>query len=88
MGLGGLHIWHLLILLVIVLLLFGTKKLKNIGSDLGNAVKGFRSAMSAADKEEEDTDPKQLEQDAAKRVAEGDVGATKPTASEQDRRKV
>ena len=88
MGLGGLHIWHLLILLVIVLLLFGTKKLQNIGSDLGNAVKGFRNAMGAAEKEEEDTDPKQLEQDAAKRVAEGDVGATKPTASEQDRRKV
>ena len=88
MGLGGLHIWHLLILLVIVLLLFGTKKLKNIGSDLGNAVKGFRNAMGAAEKEDEDKDPKQLEQDAAKRVAEGDVVATKPNASEQDRRKV
>jgi sec-independent protein translocase protein TatA len=87
MGLGGISIWQLLIVLVIVLLLFGTKRLKNIGSDLGNAVKGFRSAMSAEDKEEEDGDPKQLEQDAAKRVAEGDVGATKPTASEQDRRK-
>jgi sec-independent protein translocase protein TatA len=88
MGLGGISIWQLLIILVIVLLLFGTKRLKDIGSDLGNAVKGFRSAMSAADKEEEDTDPKQLEQDAAKRVAEGDVGAAKPNASEQDRRKV
>ena len=38
MGIGGISIWQLLIVLVIVLLLFGTKRLKNIGSDLGNAV--------------------------------------------------
>jgi sec-independent protein translocase protein TatA len=85
MGLGGLHIWHLLILLVIVLLLFGTKRLKNVGSDLGNAIKGFRSAMGGADKEEE-KEPKQLEQDAAKRVAEGDLTGTKP--AEQGKPKV
>lgn len=54
MGLGGISIWQLLIILVIVLLLFGTKRLKGIGSDLGNAVKGFRSAMSDPDKEEEE----------------------------------
>jgi sec-independent protein translocase protein TatA len=54
MGLGGISIWQLLIILVIVLLLFGTKRLKSIGSDLGNAVKGFRSAMSDPDKEEEE----------------------------------
>lgn len=45
MGLGGISIWQLLIVLVIVLLLFGTKKLRNLGSDLGGAVKGFRSSM-------------------------------------------
>lgn len=45
MGLGGISIWQLLIVLVIVLLLFGTKKLRNLGSDLGGAVKGFRSTM-------------------------------------------
>jgi len=84
MGLGGISIWQLLIVLVIVLLLFGTKRLKDIGSDLGNAVKGFRSAMKDGEKEE-DKEPKQLEQDAAKRVAEGDIGAAK---SEQDRHKV
>ena len=39
---GSLSIWHWLIVLVIVLLVFGTKKLKNIGSDLGGAVKGFQ----------------------------------------------
>lgn len=53
MGLGGISIWQLLIILVIVVLLFGTKRLKDIGSDLGNAVKGFRSAMTSDDKEEE-----------------------------------
>jgi len=42
--------WQLLIILVIVLAIFGTKKLRNLGSDLGGAVKGFRSAMSEADK--------------------------------------
>ena len=42
---GSLSIWHWLIVLVIVLLVFGTKKLKNIGSDLGGAVKGFKEGM-------------------------------------------
>jgi sec-independent protein translocase protein TatA len=83
MGLGGISIWQLLIILVIVLLLFGTKRLKNLGSDLGNAVKGFRNAMSTADKEEEDKEPKHLEQDAAKRVAEGDLTGTKPADHEK-----
>jgi sec-independent protein translocase protein TatA len=42
---GGLSIWHWLIVLLIVVLVFGTKKLKNIGSDLGGAVKGFKDGM-------------------------------------------
>jgi len=45
MGLGGISIWQLVIVLAIILLLFGSKKLRNIGGDLGNAVKGFKSAM-------------------------------------------
>ena len=45
MGVGGISIWQLLIVLVIVLLLFGTKKLRNMGGDLGGAIKGFRSSM-------------------------------------------
>lgn len=45
MGLGGVNLTQLLIILVIVILVFGTKKLKNIGSDLGGALKGFKSAM-------------------------------------------
>lgn len=60
MGLGGLHIWHLLILLVVVILVFGTKKLKNIGQDLGDAVKGFRSAMAAGEKGEGTSEPAQI----------------------------
>lgn len=42
---GSFSIWHWLIVLVIVLLVFGTKKLKNIGSDLGGAVKGFKEGV-------------------------------------------
>lgn len=42
---GSLSIWHWLIVLVIIMLVFGTKKLRNIGSDLGGAVKGFKEGM-------------------------------------------
>ena len=49
MGIGGLHIWHLMIILLICVVIFGTKRLKDIGGDLGGAVKGFRQAMSVAD---------------------------------------
>ena len=42
---GSLSIWHWLILLVVVLLIFGTKKLRNIGTDLGGAVKGFKDGI-------------------------------------------
>lgn len=42
---GSLSIWHWLIVLVIVMLVFGTKKLKNMGTDLGSAVKGFKDGM-------------------------------------------
>ena len=49
MGLGGISLWQLLIVLVIVVVIFGTKRLKGIGGDLGGAVKGFRNAMSDAD---------------------------------------
>ncbi len=45
MGLGGISIWQLLIILVIIVMLFGTKKLRNLGSDLGGALKGFKTAM-------------------------------------------
>ncbi|OUR62406.1 Sec-independent protein translocase TatA [Bermanella sp. 47_1433_sub80_T6] len=43
---GGISVWQLLILLVVVILIFGTKKLRTLGGDLGGAVKGFKSAMN------------------------------------------
>jgi sec-independent protein translocase protein TatA len=51
----GISIWQLVIILLIVALLFGTKKLRNIGSDLGGAVKGFKGAMKDGEKEAEPT---------------------------------
>ncbi|MEI7948819.1 MAG: twin-arginine translocase TatA/TatE family subunit [Gammaproteobacteria bacterium] len=60
MGLGGLHFWQLIILAFIVVVVFGTKKLKNFGEDLGGAIHGFKKAMDegkdkdAAHKEEQD----------------------------------
>lgn len=63
MGLGGISIWQLLIILAIVVLLFGTKKLKNIGGDLGGAVKGFKDAMDK-DKDD-DTEQKNIEEKTA-----------------------
>lgn len=61
MGIGGISMWQLLILLVIVVLVFGTKRLRNMGSDLGAAVKGFRKGMED-DKEgaEEKLEPDQI----------------------------
>ena len=51
---GSLSIWHWLIVLVIVMLIFGTKKLRNIGADLGGAVRGFKDGMrEGADKDAE-----------------------------------
>ncbi|PLW69095.1 twin-arginine translocase TatA/TatE family subunit [Pseudohalioglobus lutimaris] len=46
MGIGGISVWQLLIILAIVVMLFGTKRLRSLGSDLGSAVKGFRKSMS------------------------------------------
>ena len=45
MGIGGISVWQLLIILAIVVMLFGTKRLRTLGSDLGSAVKGFRKTM-------------------------------------------
>lgn len=65
MGLGGISVWQLLIILAIVVMLFGTKRLRTLGSDLGSAVKGFRKSMSddGADKEEAPTEQPGTEAD-------------------------
>ncbi|MFO7857312.1 MAG: twin-arginine translocase TatA/TatE family subunit [Ectothiorhodospiraceae bacterium] len=69
MGIGGISVGSLLVILLIVLLLFGTKKLRNVGTDLGSAIKGFRGAMKdgeegpAADASDKpDSEPAQLRQ--------------------------
>lgn len=62
MGLGGISIWQLLIVLLIVVLLFGTKKLKSLGEDLGSAVRGFKKGLGDADSEDEPSDPAALNQ--------------------------
>lgn len=59
--LGGISIWQLLIVFVIVILIFGTKKLRNLGGDLGGAVKGFKNAINE--------DPKKEDEDAAQQAS-------------------
>ena len=55
MGLGGISVWQLLIILAIVVMLFGTKRLRTLGSDLGSAVKGFRKSMGEEEPKPEET---------------------------------
>lgn len=71
---GSFSIWHWLIVLVIVMLVFGTKKLRNIGQDLGGAVKGFKDGMKDGSAE------------AAKQV-ESQAGTTTGTTIEGEARK-
>ena len=65
----GISVWQLLIILAIVLVIFGAKRLKNVGSDLGGAIKGFKSAM----REGEGDADKNLEDKDSGRVIEGEV---------------
>ena len=74
--LGGISIWQLAILALIINLLFGTKKLRNIGGDLGGAVKGFKKAMNDGAED----DKKQIKADAD--FNEGDKPAAKEAAEE------
>lgn len=55
---GGISIWQLVIIAVIVILLFGTKKLRGMGGDLGGAVKGFKKAMQEEEKPTTETETK------------------------------
>jgi len=68
MGIGGISMWQLLILLLIVVLVFGTKRLRNMGGDLGAAVKGFRKGMEDVQKEDEKLEPDQIESEPAAKV--------------------
>ena len=65
MGLGGIGIWQLLIILVIVALIFGTKRLRSIGGDLGGAIKGFKKALDDDTEKEAKDDAEVSQSDAA-----------------------
>ncbi len=76
MGIGGIGIWQLLIILLIVFMLFGTKKLRSLGSDLGGALKGFKSAMKD-DKDDQSEDEISAETVAAAQVETQEKAETK-----------
>ena len=61
MGLGGISIWQLLIVLLIVVLIFGTKRLKTIGGDLGGAIRGFRKSMEGDEEKARAAQEKRLD---------------------------
>ncbi len=77
--LGGISIWQLLIVLVIIILLFGTKKLRNIGGDLGGALKSFKKAVNEDDKEQNDAadEQKKLSSEQDAQFKDGDSAASK-----------
>ena len=72
---GGFGLTELLVILAIVLLIFGPKRLKNIGSDLGNAIKGFRTAVTDDEKTQTPEDPK---------VIDGELNEAHKTEDKQD----
>ena len=57
---GTFSIWHWLVVLAIVVLVFGTKKLRNLGSDLGNAVRGFKEGMKSAEEDNTSSPSQQI----------------------------
>jgi sec-independent protein translocase protein TatA len=76
---GGLSIWHWLIVLLVVVLIFGTKKLRNIGQDLGGAVKGFKEGMKTSDAESSAAAEESPQQISGKTI-EGEVKKEKTTS--------
>ena len=74
---GGMSIWHWLIVLVIVVLVFGTKRLGNIGKDLGEAVKGFKKGM-------QDDDEKKPSAQLPDESRRDSTGNTSSTSSQRD----
>nr|WP_318384873.1 Sec-independent protein translocase subunit TatA [uncultured Enterobacter sp.] len=82
---GGISIWQLLIIAVIVVLLFGTKRLGSIGSDLGASIKGFKKAMSDEDKTEKPSEDADFP---AKNIAEKQDDVKKDDAKRHDKEQV
>ena len=80
MGFGGISPLSLLLILLIVVLLFGTKKLRNMGGDLGSAIKNFKSAMSRGEASKGDSDDHRQLDDAGGRVIDAEVEKDKDKA--------
>jgi sec-independent protein translocase protein TatA len=78
---GSFSVWHWLIVLLIVVLVFGTKKLKNIGSDLGGAVKGFKEGMKDGSASAADPAPPAQQVTSAKSVDANTVDVEAKTKS-------
>ncbi len=82
MGFGGISIWQLLIVLAIVVLLFGTKKLRNMGGDLGSAIKSFKSAVKDGEETQFKADePEAIDQAKARPKTESKVADSKESKS-------
>jgi sec-independent protein translocase protein TatA len=81
MGFGGISLWQLLIILLIVVLVFGTKKLRTVGKDLGGAVKGFRDAMEKG----EDEARKEIADETAKTDTAPDATFEETRSAERDK---
>jgi len=84
MGFGGISVWQLIIILVIVLLLFGTKRLRGLGGDLGGAIKGFKKAMTEEEAAKAEEDAKKVEADENEDV---DASASATTDKEKSESK-
>ncbi len=78
---GSFSIWHWLIVLLVVIVIFGTKKLRNIGSDLGGAVKGFKDGMKGATDDTAEPVPPQQQVTTAKRADGNTVDVEAKTKS-------
>ena len=78
---GSFSIWHWVVVLVIVMLVFGTKKLRNIGSELGGAVKGFKEGMKEAGGEKDQNATKNADESNSKKSDTIDVEAKEKSSS-------
>ncbi|KGJ97497.1 twin-arginine translocase TatA/TatE family subunit [Colwellia psychrerythraea] len=83
---GGIGIWQLVIIAVIVVLLFGTKKLRNLGGDLGSAVKGFKSAIGD-DKEQKSNVEKTSAEKTSESLADNSSTVTEETSKSTSKTK-
>jgi sec-independent protein translocase protein TatA len=70
---GSFSIWHWLIVLVVVVLIFGTKKLRNLGTDLGGAVKGFKEGMKSGEEEQQASAKLEHEHSGSGQTIDGEV---------------